>query len=265
MKRPTVAAAALAAGMMTIVAKSHAESDRNLFHNPAAKVAATDRKMEKPKAERPVAAKDITAKDSAPKGAKRTASLAKRTTAKASKAKARKAKAARVTVDLQETASIARMRPALEATARKSVEGLDSGTTSESPASAVGYTTLVSHYAAAYGVPVSLAHAVISVESNYRPNMLGSAGEIGLMQIKPATARMMGYTGSAGGLFNPETNIKYGMKYLGVAHQLSGGTTCGTILRYNAGHAARHMNPVSATYCSKVQRRLGGTVFFERG
>ena len=106
-------------------------------------------------------------------------------------------------------------------------------------------------------MPVSLAHAVISVESNYRPNTRGSAGEIGLMQIKPATARMMGYTGSASGLFNPETNIKYGMKYLGMAHQLSGGTTCGTILRYNAGHAARRMNPVSAAYCSKVKRAPG--------
>ena len=92
-------------------------------------------------------------------------------------------------------------------------------------------------------MPVSLAHAVISVESNYRPNMRGSAGEIGLMQIKPATARMMGYTGSASGLFNPETNIKFGMKYLGMAHQLSGGTTCGTILRYNAGHAAQAHEP----------------------
>ena len=83
------------------------------------------------------------------------------------------------------------------------------------------------------------------------------AGEIGLMQIKPATARMMGYTGSAKGLYDPETNIKYGMKYLGMAHKLGGGTTCGTILKYSAGHAAKRMNPVSAGYCSKVKRRLG--------
>ena len=49
------------------------------------------------------------------------------------------------------------------------------------------------------------------------------------------------------------------MKYLGLAHQLSGGTTCGTILRYNAGHAAKRMNPVSAAYCSKVKLRSGLT------
>lgn len=120
------------------------------------------------------------------------------------------------------------------------------------------YSTIVSRYAAAYGVPVSLAHAVIKVESNYQPGMVGRAGEIGLMQIKPATARMMGYSGSAKGLHNPETNIKYGMKYLGMARELGGGTTCGTILKYNAGHGAKRMNPTSSAYCRKVVAQIGG-------
>ena len=118
------------------------------------------------------------------------------------------------------------------------------------------YSAIVARYAASYGVPVSLAHAVISIESNYRPNMVGSAGEIGLMQIKPATARMMGYNGSVKGLFDPDTNIKYGMKYLAMAQDLGGGTTCGTILKYNAGHAAKRMNPVSAAYCGKVKVQM---------
>ena len=78
------------------------------------------------------------------------------------------------------------------------------------------------------------------------------------MQIKPATARMMGYSGSAKGLYDPETNIRYGMKYLAKAHQLGGGDTCGTILRYNAGHGAKRMNKISAAYCAKVKRQLGG-------
>ena len=39
----------------------------------------------------------------------------------------------------------------------------------------------------------------------------------------------------------------------GMAHDLSGGTTCGTILKYNAGHGAKRMNPVSKRYCGKVQ------------
>lgn len=114
------------------------------------------------------------------------------------------------------------------------------------------YSQLINKYAEAYGVPVELATAVVSIESNFNPNARGSAGEIGLMQIKPATARMMGYSGSPKGLFDPETNIKFGMKYLATAHQLGGGKTCDTILKYNAGHAATRMNPVSQTYCGKV-------------
>ena len=118
------------------------------------------------------------------------------------------------------------------------------------------YAEIIGRYAAAYGVPENLARAVVQIESNYRADARGSAGEVGLMQIKPATARMMGYTGSVKGLFQPETNIKYGMKYLARAHELGGGTTCGTILKYNAGHAARRMNPVSSAYCKKVKQQL---------
>lgn len=118
------------------------------------------------------------------------------------------------------------------------------------------HAKLISKYAKAHGVPERLAHAVVSVESNYRADARGAAGEVGLMQIKPATARMMGYRGSTKGLYNPETNIKYGMKYLAKAHQLGGGTTCGTILKYNAGHGAKRMNPVSKRYCGKVAKLM---------
>ncbi|TAV90377.1 lytic transglycosylase domain-containing protein [Rhizobium leguminosarum] len=118
------------------------------------------------------------------------------------------------------------------------------------------YSALISKYANQYEVPVALATAVIRIESNFNPNARGSHGEIGLMQIKPATARMMGYSGSAKGLFDPEINIKYGMKYLAAAHDLGGGETCNTILKYNAGHGATRMNPVSKSYCGKVLAML---------
>ncbi|NLS04677.1 lytic transglycosylase domain-containing protein [Rhizobium sp. P32RR-XVIII] len=120
------------------------------------------------------------------------------------------------------------------------------------------YSILIVKYAKEYDVPVELARAVVRVESNFDPDALGSAGEVGLMQIKPATARMMGYTGTKKDLFDPETNIKYGMKYLAGAHELGGGETCGTILKYNAGHAAKRMNPVSKAYCGKVLALMQG-------
>lgn len=118
------------------------------------------------------------------------------------------------------------------------------------------FATLIAKHATANNVPVDLAHAVVYSESSYRPNATGAAGEIGLMQLRIGTARMVGFTGSAKDLYDPATNIKYGMKYLGGAHRLAGGATCGTILRYNAGHAARSMNPVSRRYCDKVARLL---------
>src|ERR1700754_2576963 len=55
------------------------------------------------------------------------------------------------------------------------------------------YRTIIERYAVQQGISVSFAHAVVRVESNYRPDARGRAGEVGLMQIKPATARMMGY------------------------------------------------------------------------
>lgn len=120
------------------------------------------------------------------------------------------------------------------------------------------YDAIIAKHAVKHGVPLPLARAVVRIESNFRPNARGRAGEIGLMQIKPATARMMGYSGSAKGLYDPETNIRWGMKYLAEAHRLGGGDTCGTILRYNAGHGARRMNKVSAAYCAKVKRHMAG-------
>ena len=118
------------------------------------------------------------------------------------------------------------------------------------------FDSIITKHAAVNGVPKNLAHAVVFTESTYRANARGSAGEIGLMQLKLATARGVGYSGSAKGLYDPETNVKYGMKYLGQAYKLSGGTTCGTILKYNAGHGAKRMNPVSKSYCNKVAKLI---------
>src|ERR1700738_2416227 len=72
------------------------------------------------------------------------------------------------------------------------------------------YETLVATHARANGVPEALIHRVIVRESKYRPALVGRGGTIGLMQIKLATARSLGYTGSAEGLRDPDTNLSYG-------------------------------------------------------
>lgn len=127
------------------------------------------------------------------------------------------------------------------------------GSYSRSAKGGNAYSQIINRYAATYGISSTFAHAVVRHESNFQPNVRGKAGEIGLMQIKLSTARAMGYSGSAKGLYNPSTNIQYGMKYLAMAQKLGGGSTCGTILKYNAGHGATRMNPTSAKYCSSVK------------
>ncbi|MFD1696474.1 lytic transglycosylase domain-containing protein [Roseibium aestuarii] len=121
------------------------------------------------------------------------------------------------------------------------------------------YSVLIRKAAKKHGVPLSIAQAVVQVESNFNPKARGSAGEVGLMQIKPATARGLGYRGSTQALYDPETNLEWGMRYLAGAHQRAGGDVCGTILRYNAGHYAKRMNPVSARYCKKVKTILASS------
>lgn len=113
---------------------------------------------------------------------------------------------------------------------------------------------LIRKHAEAMGVPVELAEAVVHVESRFNPRARGRAGEVGLMQIKPATARAIGYRGTTKDLYDPNTNLKWGMLYLAKAYELAGGDTCGAILRYNGGHAARKMTKGVRTYCGKVNR-----------
>jgi soluble lytic murein transglycosylase-like protein len=256
MKRLTVAAAAFAAGMLIIVAQSQAESDHHMLGS-IAKAAAKDKTAGRTEARTADAGADKRKGGQNAGAAKRprmtTASLQGKRTSKG------RVKINKPGVDLQRTASVApRAHPELKAIARKAVIGLASVQPDTQVASAAAYTAVVARYASIYDVPASLAHAVISIESNYSPRKLGAAGEVGLMQIKPATAQLMGYSGSVRGLYDPETNIKFGMKYLGMAIQLSRGDTCGAILRYNAGHGATRMNPVSAAYCQKVKRLLNG-------
>jgi hypothetical protein len=71
------------------------------------------------------------------------------------------------------------------------------------------YDAMVATQAQANGVPEALVHRVILRESRYQPHLVGRCGCIGLMQIKLATARSLGYTGDAAGLRDPNTNLTY--------------------------------------------------------
>ena len=61
-------------------------------------------------------------------------------------------------------------------------------------------------------VPAAIIEAIIETESMGRPRAIGPKGSIGLMQIKPATGRALGY--SRQDLFDPEKNVAAGTAYL---------------------------------------------------
>jgi len=112
------------------------------------------------------------------------------------------------------------------------------------------YAALIAKYARQNVVPVELAKAVVKHESGFNAGVTGQAGEIGLMQIKLSTARGMGYKGTAKGLYDPATNLRWGMKYLGKARKLAGGSECGTLSKYNGGHGTKRM---IRGYCNQVK------------
>ncbi|KQS80016.1 lytic transglycosylase [Methylobacterium sp. Leaf361] len=94
---------------------------------------------------------------------------------------------------------------------------------------------LIEQQAKANGVPASFVHAVVKRESNYNPRAKGGSA-LGLMQIKHATARGMGYTGDAAGLYDPETNLRYGVAYLAGAYRTAKGNVAQAYQYYNRGY-----------------------------
>jgi soluble lytic murein transglycosylase-like protein len=112
---------------------------------------------------------------------------------------------------------------------------------------------MVARHAAQNGVPFALADAVVKVESNYNPRATNRSGAMGLMQIKTQTARGEGFSGGPAGLLNPETNIRFAMRYLATAYRMSGGDLCGTVMRYQSGHGAHHMSAADHSYCAKAR------------
>ncbi|MBR1228271.1 lytic transglycosylase domain-containing protein [Bradyrhizobium sp. AUGA SZCCT0176] len=98
------------------------------------------------------------------------------------------------------------------------------------------YESLVAAHASANNVPEALVHRVIVRESKYHPDLVGRGGTIGLMQIKLATARGVGYTGDAAGLRDPATNLAYGVKYLAGAWRAANGNQDRAVRLYAGGY-----------------------------
>jgi soluble lytic murein transglycosylase-like protein len=118
------------------------------------------------------------------------------------------------------------------------------------------YRAIIEREAAASGVPPELADAVMAVESSYNPATVGADGEIGLMQVMPGTARMLGFTGSMAEFAVPEINIHYGVTYLAAAWRLARQDICTAAMKYRAGLGEARFSVLSVNYCIRVRAHL---------
>jgi len=110
---------------------------------------------------------------------------------------------------------------------------------------------MAAQQASAAGVPLSLVERVIKRESGGNPRAV-SRGNYGLMQIRLGTARAMGYTGSAAGLLDPQTNMTYAVRYLAGAYRAAGGDQSRAVALYARGYyrvaKAQGFSPYGSSY-----------------
>ena len=85
-----------------------------------------------------------------------------------------------------------------------------------------------------YGLAEELLHAVMAVESGFRPGAISEKGAMGLMQLMPGTARDM-YVRD---VWSPEENIDGGARYLRTLANKYDGDLMKTLAAYNAGPEA---------------------------
>ena len=82
------------------------------------------------------------------------------------------------------------------------------------------YSAFVTKYCSDYGVPETIAYAVIKCESDFEQNAVSSANPpaLGLMQLTEETyewvASLLGENPSAFDIYDPGTNIRYGVYLL---------------------------------------------------
>ena len=118
------------------------------------------------------------------------------------------------------------------------------------------YRAIARREALARGLPPEMADAVMRVESAYRAQARGAAGEIGQMQVMPPTARMLGFAGTLEELALPENNIPLGVRYLAEAWRLAKGDICTAAMKYRAGHNEHRFSVLSVQYCVRVRTHL---------
>lgn len=118
---------------------------------------------------------------------------------------------------------------------RPPIPGLASPDSSEagktSDASKKEWESRIAPLAEKYGIEEALVRAVIRMESGGRPSVVSHKGAMGLMQLMPGTAKMLGVEDP----FDPVQNLEGGIKYLSQLSDKYKGDLTKTLAAYNAG------------------------------
>lgn len=135
-----------------------------------------------------------------------------------------------------------------------------------------GFARMLIEESSAAGVDYRLVMAIIDKESQFNPRAVGRAGEIGLMQVIPATAQIVaqakkisydapsprradGTYADLGSLGDPKVNVRIGLAYL--RDQVTKFGTTPTALRaYNRGDANATARRPGDRYAEDVAFRM---------
>ncbi|MGB7604769.1 MAG: lytic transglycosylase domain-containing protein [Lutisporaceae bacterium] len=93
------------------------------------------------------------------------------------------------------------------------------------------YNSIIESTAKKYNISSAIIKAVIKAESNFNPNVVSSAGAMGLMQLMPDTASGLGVKD----VFDPSENIEGGVSFLKDMLNKFGGNLELALAAYNAG------------------------------
>jgi soluble lytic murein transglycosylase-like protein len=99
---------------------------------------------------------------------------------------------------------------------------------------ASSFDHLIEDAAHAQAVQSALVRALIVVESGFNPRAVSKRGAMGLMQLRPETARRYGVRD----IYDPAQNIRAGVRYLSDLMTLYDSNTELALAAYNAGEAA---------------------------
>lgn len=96
------------------------------------------------------------------------------------------------------------------------------------------YADLINQIALEEQVDPELVRAIIKAESNFDPRAVSRKGAQGLMQLTPGTAGRY----AVSDIFDPEANIRGGVRHLRFLHDLFPGSLTLALAAYNAGENA---------------------------